>query len=84
MDTEKRLHEDLGVLWRCLSSHIPLTVHLRMDGKDMQIREHVHKIETLEETCLDPKTPSISSGNSLCRGPSTRSFHHLKYSCFWL
>ena len=53
METEKQLHEDLGVLWRCLPSHIPLTAHLCIDRKDLQIREHVHKIETLEETCLD-------------------------------
>ena len=53
METEKQLHEDLGVLWRCRSYHIPLTVHLCIDRRDLQIREHVLKIETLEETCLD-------------------------------
>ncbi|KIK02267.1 hypothetical protein K443DRAFT_677778 [Laccaria amethystina LaAM-08-1] len=28
-------------------------LHEDLDRRDMQIREHVHKIETLEETCLD-------------------------------
>ena len=53
METKKQLHEDLGKLWRYLLSHTPVTVHLCIDQRDLQIREHVHKIETLEETCVD-------------------------------
>ena len=41
------------VSYGCLSSHTSLTVHLCIDRGDAQIREHVHKVGTLEETCLD-------------------------------
>ena len=89
METEKQLHEDLGVLWRCRSSHIPLTVHLCIDRRDLQIREHVHKIEALEETCLDLEN-TINQFRELvmqlqrCPPFLPRSSHHLKYPFFCL
>lgn len=51
METEKQLHEDLGAF----ISLNPLNQSNFMisEAKDTQIREHLRKIEALEETCSD-------------------------------
>ena len=51
-ETEKQLQEDLG-LWWALSFSMTLTVVAWTDVKDTQIRDHLRKIETLEESCQD-------------------------------
>lgn len=53
VETEKQLNEDLG-LW----NHYPLSVQRLTivawtDVKDTQIRDHLRKIEGLEESCQD-------------------------------
>ena len=54
METEKQLNEDLGAsnfiilpMTRCLIFFHPT------EAKEAQIREHLRKVESLEETCVD-------------------------------
>lgn len=51
-ETEKQLHEDLGKkFWFPLGRCTVLTV--TSETKEAQIREHVQKIDSLEDACQD-------------------------------
>jgi hypothetical protein len=56
METEKQLHEDLG-LWNFImisSDTLSHNFFFRLEEvKEAQIREHLRKVEGLEEICID-------------------------------
>ena len=51
METEKQLHEDLGVF--VVLNALNYYNFLKSEAKETQVREHLRKIEALEETCAD-------------------------------
>ena len=54
METEKQLHEDLGASNINISSDTCVIIFFRLkEVKEAQIREHLRKVEGLEEICVD-------------------------------
>ena len=54
METEKQLHEDLGVFVK--SNVFNYSNFLKLETKETQVRERLRKIEALEETRADYKS----------------------------
>ena len=52
-ETEKQLHEDLGMIGFCFFCLIALTSSPLLEAKESRIREHARKVEILEDTVQD-------------------------------